>query len=469
MNFSPDDTKTQFATPPEKANGPLARFVQRNFRPAGAPLLLCLALATGLCSGVAAWLFKGAISWMSTTMTSHLHMDGGNPKLILVPLIGICLCGLFMRKVLKVNISNGTDQIKAGLSKGHYYLRPRRIITPLIASTLTLGFGGSAGGEGPIASSGAAIGSNLGRIFGVDPKTVGTLVAIGAGAGIAAIFKAPIGGMFFVIECLAVTLTATDAVALGVACVAGGLTAYALSGGHPDVDYLGTITFEPRMLFVAVLLGIVCGLYSLYYSWGMGVLGRYLRGLNRPWVRNVTGGLVLGFLLFLFPSLYGEGYAALSHIVNGIDSTVIDGSPFATFAEKLHTGPLAIVVLGIMLAKCWACSATVHSGGVAGEFAPTLFAGAMTGLFFGLIANAIPGVAIPTAHCALFGMAGAMAGIIRAPFMAIFIATEMTGSYASMLPIAICAVVSYFVVWMIRRQLSARHTAKAIDGNEKKS
>lgn len=451
--FLPDDSKTQFAVPRESAAGPLARFVRRNFRPQGAPLLLSLSLATGIFAGVAAWIFKLAIAWVSGLVTAHLRMEGMNPWLIAVPVAGICISGLIMRKILRTNISDGVDQIKTGLEKGHFYLRARRILAPLAASTITLGFGGSAGSEGPIASSGAAIGSNLGRIFGVDPATVRLLVAIGAGAGIAAIFKAPVGGMFFVVECLAVSLSATAAIGLAVACLSGGMIAYALSGGLTDINYAGTIVFDARMMFVSTILGVFCGLYALYYSWGMNIAKTRLAAVNRPWVRNLAAGLTIGILLFIFPTLYGEGYGALERIVNGNDSTVIHDSPFAVLGTDIHAGPLILVVAGILLAKCWACGATVHGGGVAGEFAPTLFAGAMAGLLFALVANLIPGVELPEAHCALFGMAGAMAGIIRAPFMAIFIATEMTGSYASLLPISICAIFSYFTVWIVRNRI----------------
>lgn len=451
--FLPDDSKTQFAVPRESAEGPLARFVRRNFRPQGAPLLLSLSLATGIFAGVAAWIFKLAIAWVSGLVTAHLRMEGMNPWLIAVPVAGICISGLIMRKVLRANISDGVDQIKVGLEKGHFYLRARRILAPLAASTITLGFGGSAGSEGPIASSGAAIGSNLGRIFGVDAETVRLLMAIGAGAGIAAIFKAPVGGMFFVVECLAVSLSATAAIGLAVACLSGGMIAYALSGGLTDINYAGTIVFDARMMFVSAILGVFCGLYALYYSWGMNIAKTRFAALNRPWVRNLAAGLTIGILLFIFPTLYGEGYGALERIVNGNDSTVIHDSPFAALGAAIHAGPLILVVAGILLAKCWACGATVHGGGVAGEFAPTLFAGAMAGLLFALVANLIPGVELPEAHCALFGMAGAMAGIIRAPFMAIFIATEMTGSYASLLPISICAIFSYFTVWIVRNRI----------------
>ncbi len=449
MNFVPSHNDAKPVVAQTGDDGILARFVRRNFRAQGAPLLLSLAFATGLCSGVTAWLFKLAIAWLSRLVTAHLRMEGMNPWLVAVPVAGICLSGLFMRKILKRNISDGTERIKNALASNELYLRPRRIIAPLLASTVTLGFGGSAGSEGPIASSGAAIGSNLGRIFGVDSSTLRLLVAIGSGAGIAAIFKAPVGGMFFVIEWLAIDLSALAAVALAVACLAGGMVAYALDGGHTDLDYMGIISFDSRMMLVAVILGAVCGIYSLYYSRVMDCMRRRLSAISRPWVRNLIAGLTIGILLFVFPTLYGEGYGAIGHIVNGIDSTVIKSSPFAALGHTIHAAPLIPVVAGILLAKCWACGATVYGGGVAGEFAPTLFAGAMAGLLFGIVANLIPGVDIPTAHCALFAMAGAMAGIIKAPFMAIFIATEMTGSYASLLPISICAVCSYFTVWLV--------------------
>lgn len=453
MSFLPDDNLTQFADPPHGANGPLSRFVRRHFKMEGAPLILTLSLVTGIFAGVMAWLFKFGIRIITDLVTKHLRMEGMNPWLIAVPVVGICLSGFIMRKILRANISNGTAQIKAGLDKGHYYLRARRIISPLIVASFTLGFGGSAGSEGPIASSGAAIGSTLGRLFGVDRNTVKLLLSIGAGAGIAAIFKAPVGGMFFTVECLGITLSPLAAIALAIACISGGMIAYGLNGGLTDINYHGIITFDEKMIVVSIILGVFCGIYSLYYSHVMDFGARKLHAIQRPWVRNIVAGLSLGIFLFIFPTLYGEGYDALERIVNGDNSTVIQGSPFALLGGHIHDTQLILVVLGILLAKCWACTATVNGGGVAGEFAPTLFAGAMAGLLFGLVANLIPGIEIPQAHCALFAMAGAMSGIIGAPFMAIFIATEMTGSYASLLPISICAMMSFFTVWLVRRNL----------------
>lgn len=453
MNFIPDSTKTQFEEPPHNYyNSPTARFIRAHFRLDGNPLLLVMAVVLGVCAGVAAWIFKAAIGGMSSLVFHHVSIHGGNPWLIALPLVGICLSGLFMRKVLKVNISDGTNQIRQGLRNGRYYLRFRRIWAPLAAATVTLGLGGSAGSEGPIASSGAAIGSSLGRIFGVDLSTQKLLVAIGAGAGIAAIFKAPVGGMFFTIECLTMTLSFISAVALGISCLCAGMTAYFLSGGTTDLNYTGTIPFDAGMLPAVALLGVFCGLYSIYYRRVMEFTARKLEGMSHPWLRNIVAGLSVGILIFLFPSLYGEGYSALGAVVNGNDSTVILGSPMAvTIKAGITIGPLLAVTGCILLAKCWACGCTVHGGGVAGEFAPTLFAGGMAGLFFALAARLIPGVEISPALFALFGMAGAMAGIIRAPLMAIFICAEMTGSYDSLLPVSICAGVSFATVWAWRR------------------
>lgn len=413
-------------------------------------MLIYLSVITGCVAGLLAFVFKSLVAWTSSLLTTHFRIEGMNPWLILIPVAGILLTGFFCRVVLKTNISSGTDQIADGLSRGNYYLRFQRIFTPLIASAMTLGFGGSAGSEGPIASSGAAVGSNLGSVFGVDSGVMKLLVAIGAAAGIAAIFKAPIGGFFFAVECLGITLVSVGAVALALACLCGGMTAYFLSGGHTDINFQGFIEFEPHLLPVVMLLGVFCGLYGLYYSRVMRLMKTKLQGIRSSWVRNLVSGLVIGVLLFFFPVLYGEGYGPLGEIVNGNFSAVIDGSPVATLADVHKLTPLIFVTLGIILAKCFACGATVYGGGVAGEFAPTLFAGGLGGLFFALVANTLPGVSLPVAHFALFGMAGAMSAIIGAPLMAIFIATEMTGSYASLLPISICGAMAYATVALVR-------------------
>ncbi|MCM1096371.1 MAG: chloride channel protein, partial [Terasakiella sp.] len=331
---------------------------------------------------------------------------------------------------------------------GRYALPGYLCYGPGVASSLTLGFGGSAGSEGPIAYTGAAIGSNVARLFRMDSHITMILLGCGAGAGIAGIFKAPIGGFLFTLEVLRMELTTMSVVACLLACVASAMTAYMLSGFTVDLTYIQELPMEPRLLPVLALLGIVCGLYSLYYGYIMRRMQQFYESIPRAWVRNLVSGLVLAALLFLFPALYGEGYGLMRHILQG-DIAALSADGF--FASATAGGSIALVAAGILAVKAFACSASNSGGGVAGDFAPTLYAGCVLGFLFATVAGLLwPDSPLPVAGFAFCGMAGVMSGVLQAPLMALFLTAEMTDANVLFLPLLIVSAISFGIIRLFR-------------------
>ncbi|MDE6581361.1 MAG: chloride channel protein [Duncaniella sp.] len=412
----------------------------RNHVPERVYILLVL-FAVGVVTGVGAFVLKWLVITVNHLLTRHLLPALPDFTLILIPVAGLLITVAYMRYVIRQDITHGSDLVRRRLVEGQFDLRPSLIVSPLIASSITLGFGGSAGGEGPIATTGAAIGSNFARWAGLSQQQLRVIICCGAGAGIAAIFKAPVGGVFYTIEVLALPLTTANFVALTITCIISGLTAYVLSGCTPDLAFAGGI--EPSQYGFVALMGLFCGLYSAYYSTIMKVMGRWYTSIKSRWTRAIVAGLITGGLLLIFPAMYGEGYEVMRAIINGEPSRVLNGSlQFSMTATPLI---LLLVTAGVMLVKAVGTSSATY-GGVAGDFSPALFAGCMAGYVLTAGLNLFCGLSLPVGAFVLTGMAASMSGIIKAPLMAIFITTEMTGNFSMFLPIVIASAISYGVV-----------------------
>lgn len=412
--------------------------------------LIVLAVIVGILSGAGAALLKWLIGKVTLLLHPLLIMHGPDWSLLWIPVVGILLAGIYQRYIVKDRISHGVDKLVNDLAEKKYLLSSKLLYAPTIASTFTLAFGGSAGSEGPIAYTGAAIGSNVGRICGVPSQTIYLLIACGAGAGIAGIFKAPIGGALFTIEVLGMALTTVSVIALFASSISAALTAYVLSGFTLDITWHHNISFEPSMLMWALVLGVFCGLYSVYYSMVMKTMRRLYGSIRSPWLENLASGAVLALMLFIFPSLYGEGYDVIKNIINTDWVAPFDASLFNGGISTYLTFPLLLG--GVLLVKCFACSASNSGGGVAGDFAPTLFAGCIAGLLFAVTINDMFGAGLAPQVFAYIGMAGVMAGVIRAPLMALFLTAEMCNGFDYFLPLTVVAMISYGIVMLVTKR-----------------
>lgn len=408
--------------------------------------VIILALLTGIISGLAAVLLKRLIESISEMITLQLSISEGNFLYLVTPIIGILIVGIYVRYVVKDNISHGVTQVLYAISQKKSRLKIHNMYTSVVASSITIGFGGSVGAEGPIVYTGAAIGSNLGSMLRLSPKTLMVLVGCGAAAGIAGIFKAPIAGVLFTVEVLMLDLTAASVMPLMVAAVAGATVSYVYTGYNLEFFFSQSEPFYTSGIPYVILLGLFCGFVSLYFTGAMGLMEKMFGKLKNPWVKFAIGSVILSTLIYLLPPLYGEGYGPINMLLNGNVSEIFDNSAF--YDHRNDVVYICVFIGMIIIAKVFATSATNGGGGVGGTFAPSLYVGCMAGFFFAYTMNALGIIDIPlsTKNFALAGMAGVMSGVMHAPLMAIFLTAEMTGGYELFLPLLIVSAISYGTV-----------------------
>ncbi|MCM1292679.1 MAG: chloride channel protein [Bacteroides sp.] len=429
-----------------KLSGLLDRFARWHRRYLSSKATLFIAVTVvGLLAGVGAFVLKRVIAAVSHLLLDHFNPLDFNWAFLFIPLIGIVLTGIATRYIMRTHLAHGVRHLKEQLKAKDYYIKPSLIFYPMIASTLTLGFGGSAGSEGPIACTGAAIGGNIGRWLRLDSKALMLMIGCGAGAGIAGIFKSPLGGALFTIEVLRLPLSSVFVIALLVCTIVAGMTSYALGGFDLDIDMTTAgASFDPSLMPFVLVIGVVCGFYSLYYSYIMKLVEHLLHKIGNPWVKNIIAGLLLSCAIAMLPALYGEGYKVDGHLLNDNPGALISDGMFACRSGGVVL--LMSVSLALIAVKCFATSATNSGGGVAGEFAPTLFAGAVLGYLFAIAVEYFYGYHLPVGMFVLLGMGGVMAGAIRAPLMALMLVTEMVGAYSSFFPMLIVTALSFGVV-----------------------
>ena len=409
--------------------------------------VVMLALVVGVASGLAAVLLKTLIALIAGFLTSRFNIEQGNLLYLVFPAIGILLASMYVYYIAREPISHGVTRVLYALALKKSRLKIHNMYSSLIASSVTIGFGGSVGAEGPIVFTGAAIGSNLGQAFRLTPQTLAMLVACGAAAGIAGIFKAPIAGMLFTVEVLMIDLTAGAAIPLIAASVAGATVAYVFTGYNVEFFFSQSEPFYAYRIPFVLLLGVFCGFVSLYFITLIDRIEGRFKKLRNRWVRFAVGGLTLSLLIFLLPPLYGEGYEGITRLINGDVTGIFNNSLFYPYRNNTVAVLLFLFALGAF--KVFATAATNGGGGVGGTFAPSLFVGVMAGVFFAYLFNNLgildPETPLSIKNFALMGMAGVMAGVMHAPMMAIFLAAEMTGGYELFLPLLIVSATSYGV------------------------
>ena len=414
--------------------------------------LLILAFVVGVLSGFAALLLKFLISIIASTLSEHINITGANYLYLLYPVLGILIVGIYVRYVVKDNISHGVTRVLYAISQNKSRLKLHNTYTSVVASSITIGFGGSVGAEGPIVNTGAAIGSNLGSLFRMSPQILMMLVGSGAAAGVAGIFKAPIAGMLFAIEVLMIDLTTVSVMPLLISSITAATVSYIFTGYSPEFVFDQSEAFLTNRIPYTIVLGIVCGFTSLYFTKVIGKMESLFSKIHNPWYKFAFGGVILSGLIFCFPPLYGEGYEAMTDWLTGDPSTLFDGSVFYSLRDNVWF--VLLFLLMIILTKVFATSATNGGGGVGGTFAPSLYVGCMTGFFFAYLINTLglfPGDGLSCKNFALMGMAGVMSGVMHAPLMGIFLTAEMTGGYQLFLPLLIVSTISYCTVRLFVR------------------
>lgn len=406
-------------------------------------MILILAFIIGILASFAAYILHTLIHQIQAILTEGFEVNSFNWLYLVFPVIGIYLTSLFVRYVVRDNISHGITRILYAISSKRSHLKPHNCWSSVIASAITIGFGGSVGAEAPIVLTGSAIGSNLGQLFKIDNKTMMLLVGCGAAAAIAGIFKAPIAGLVFTLEVLMVDLTMASLLPILVASITANVFTWALMGGKSLFTFVLDSAWQVDRLPACVLLGLFCAFISLYFIRTMTFCeGIFAKMKRHPYGKLAVGGVMLSSLIFLFPALYGEGYSAINILLNGTTETdwnqLLDKSLFYG-----HGNLLVVYIALVLLTKVFATSCTNGAGGCGGTFAPSLFIGGFGGFLFARLWNMYQiGVYVPEKNFTLLGMAGVMAGVMHAPLTGIFLIAEITGGYALFVPLIIVSVVS---------------------------
>ncbi len=408
--------------------------------------ILILSFLVGIFTATAALILKMLIHLIQGFLTENFDTTEANYLYLVYPVVGIFLAGLFVRHIVKDDISHGVTKILYAISRRQGHIKPHNTWSSMIASSITIGFGGSVGAEAPIVLTGSAIGSHLGSLFKMEHRTLMLLIGCGAAGAVAGIFKAPIAGLVFTLEVLMIDLTMTSLLPLLISAVTAATMSYIVTGQEAMFKFHLDEAFELSRIPYVIMLGIFCGLVSLYFTRAMNSVEGVFAKLQKPYKKLIFGGAMLSILIFLFPPLYGEGYDTIELLLNGTSNeewnTVMDHSLFYG-----HSQLLLLYLSLIILFKVFASSATNGGGGCGGIFAPSLYLGCIAGFIFSHFSNDLAITAyLPEKNFALMGMAGVMSGVMHAPLTGVFLIAELTGGYDLFLPLMIVSVSSYLTI-----------------------
>ena len=404
-------------------------------------LLIVLSLAIGIFTSLVAFLLKSAVHHTHHFISQYSE-EHNNQLFVIFPIIGIILTVLFVHYIVKNDISHGVSKILYAISKKQGRIKSHNTWSSVIASTLTIGFGGSVGAEAPIVLTGAAIGSRLGRTFHLNHKTLIMLVGCGSAGAIAGIFKAPIAGLVFTLEVLMIDMTMASLVPLLISSVSSASVAYLLQGDSAQFNFSQSTPFEINTIPFFLAVGVVTGILSVYFSRQLSRTEGNLSKIKSPVNRIAIGGIILSTLIFLFPALYGEGYNTISILLSNDINQLFNHTIIAQWDSKWI---ILAYMTAMLLLKVYATAITTGIGGVGGVFAPTLFMGAISGFIVAYIFNMM-GFELSYANFVLVGMAGMMAGVMHAPLTGIFLIAELTGGYGLILPLMMAAIISYITI-----------------------
>ena len=403
--------------------------------------IVILSILVGLVTGLASVLLKNMVNFTHRVVTEQLQLDSGSWVFFVCPFIGIVLTWLFVKYFVKDDISHGVTKVLYAISRQNSMIKPHNNYTSMVASTLTIGFGGSVGTEATIVLTGASIGSSLARFFHMNYKVMTLMIGCGAAGAIAGIFKAPIAGIVFTMEVLMLDLTMASLVPLMFTAITSYVITYFFMGDGFVFSYQITDHFVMANFPYYVVLGLFTGFLSVYFVRMNLRIEQFLARIANPLKKMVLGGALLGIVIFIFPPLYGEGYSTLDEMMAGNSESLLRNTYFFNFRDNMWI--MVLFVAGLAFVKVFATAFTNGSGGVGGVFAPSLFTGGVAGYLLAMLINMSGIHTVEESHFVLAGMAGVMSGVMKAPLTAMFLIAEISGGYALFLPLMLTSVFGY--------------------------
>ena len=408
-------------------------------------MLAILAVLVGAFAGLGTYLFEVLLHLIKSCLVNWFDVDTFHILYLIYPGIGIILATLFVKYIVRDNISEGVTRVLYAMSRRGSRIAGHNCWTSIVGGATTIGFGGSVGPEAPIVLTGAAIGSNIGKLAKLNYRNITLLLCCGAGAAVAAIFKAPITGVVFVLEILMLDITSASVIPLLISSITATTLAIVLRGWDPiiSVTLSEADAFQIKQIPLFILLGCICGAMSYYFTSANAAIGKRVGALQSQYQKWLVGGVVLGLLIFLFPALYGEGYEAFVSLMHGDKQTIFERSLFYPFRDIDWV--VLIYIIATMFFKVIATATTNAAGGVGGTFAPSLFVGAFTGASLAIFCQLCFGWEVSIATFTLVGMAGVMAGVMNAPLTSIFLIAELSNGYGLFIPLMIVACIAFAV------------------------
>ena len=407
-------------------------------------MLMILALVVGIGSGLAAVILKQLAHMIDAGLTNWIDSSYDNIFLLLFPGVGMLLSLLFVRYFIKDDIGHGVTKALFAISKNNSRIKSHNTWSSVLASSVTIGFGGSVGAEAPIVYTGAAIGSNVARKLGLSYKTMTILLGCGASGAVAGIFKAPMAGILFTLEILLFNISMSSMLPLLISTISATTVSYLLLGN--EVAFASVVdNFSMGNLPYYLILGVACGFCSLYFIRMTMYLEDRIKKISNPFKRWAYCALGLGILIYLFPPLFGEGYSSLGHMLQGNPDNILEYSLFSDILKN-YKWVVPVYFIFVLVFKVFAMSFTNAGGGVGGTFGPTLIVGGIAGFIIARTINLTGIHPLPEANFALVGMAGLMSGVMQAPMTAIFLIAEITGGYALLMPLIIVSITSLMTI-----------------------
>lgn len=420
-------------------------FLRLTRRLSNQQIMMLLAVVVGVLAGLGAYLFEMLLHGIKSGLIRWFPVDSAHILFLIYPAVGIILATLFVKYIVRDNISEGVTRVLYAMSRRNSRIARHNCWTSIVGGATTIGFGGSVGPEAPIVLTGAAIGSNIGRLARLNYKHTTLLLCCGAGAALAAIFKAPITGVVFVLEILMLDITAGSVIPLLIASITATTMAFMLRGFDPilAVTLAPADAFELWQIPLFILLGVLCGLMAWYFTSMNSRVGGFFKSIDKQYKKRLWGGAILSILIFVFPPLYGEGYEGFTSLMHGNAQELFNNSLFYRFRDIDWV--IILFVIATMFFKVIAMSTTNAAGGVGGTFAPSLFVGAFTGASLALVCNTLFGWEVSIVSFTLVGMAGVMSGVMNAPLTSIFLIAELSNGYGLFIPLMITACISFAV------------------------
>jgi chloride channel protein, CIC family len=400
-------------------------------------------ILVGLTTGFAAVVLKIVVHYIHNLITQDYHLPYQLLFYLIFPALGIILTVLVVKYLLRGKDGKGIGNVLYEMAQKSSLVAPYKMYSQMIASAITVGLGGSAGLEAPIAVTGAAIGSNFARTYRLNYKDRTLLLAAGSAAGIATAFNAPIAGVMFSVEIILSGVVFSDFIPLIIAAVCGSLLSKIILNEAILLHFNLKQEFDYRNVPFYILLGGVCGIYSRYYAVYAKKVEHFFHKFGESYFRKgLVGAAGLAVCCFVLPPLFGDGYGYIKTLANQGAGSLIQNSLFASLTNPW----IVLAFVGfVCMVKVFATSITIASGGSGGNFAPALFAGAFLGYFFSQLIVLLHIYNLPVANFAIVGMAGVMSGVMYAPLTSIFLIAEVTGGYDLFIPLMIVSTSAYLI------------------------